>query len=154
MLLFLRTASKKQDCRDLPWVRNSLAINGQMTLTSNKMHLLTKYSWRQSLGSQAIWARVPTLAEPVTLEASSLWSRTRDVRLDKWQSNRGSGCPRSRWHQGNCHGANSRILAKPGALAAGLAVGKMRGPLTVVGCLGGWVCWPFRRPDLQPVCLD
>jgi hypothetical protein len=25
-----------------------------MTLTSNKIHLLTKYSWRQSLGSQAI----------------------------------------------------------------------------------------------------
>ena len=94
------------------------------------------------------------MAKPATLEASSLWSLTREVRLDKWQSNRGSRCPRSRWHQGNCHAANNRILAEPGALAAGLAMGKMRGPLTVVGCLGGWVCWPFRRPDLQPVCTD
>ena len=148
------TTSKKQDCRDLPWVCNSLAINGQMTLTSNKIHLLTKYSWRQSLGSQAIWARVPTLAEPVTLEASSLWSRTRDVRLDKWQSNRGSGCPRSRWHQGNCHGANSRIVAKPGALAIGMALQKMRGPLRMVDCLGDGVCWPFHRPDRRSVCSN
>ena len=120
-------------------VVNSLAINGQMTLTSNKIHLLTKYSWRQSLGSQAIWARVPTLAEPVTLEASSLWSRTRDDRLDKWQPNRGSGGPRSRWHQGNCHGANNKILAKPGAYRCSgrrLGCGKNAGAID-----GGGLPW-------------
>ena len=103
---------------------------------------------------KAIRAGVPVLAKLVTLEASSLWSLTREVRLDKWQSNRGSRSPRSRWQQGNCNGANGRIMAKPGALTIGMAVQKIQGPLTVVNCLGDGVGSPFRRPDRQSVCSD
>ena len=91
---------------------------------------------------KAIRAGVPVLAKPATLEASSLWSLTREVRLDKWQSNRGSRCPRSRWQQGNCHGANGRIMAKPGALTIGMAVQKMPRALGVVGYLGDGVGSP------------
>jgi hypothetical protein len=103
---------------------------------------------------KAIRAGVPVLAKLVTLEASSLWSLTREVRLDKWQSNRGSRCPRSRWQQGNCHGANGRIMAKPGALTIAMALQKMPRALGVVGYLGDGVGSPFRRPDRQSVCSD
>ena len=107
----------------------------------------------ESLGSQAIWARVPTLAEPVTLEASSLWLAGPARGMSVWTSGNqigAPGVPGAAGIKATAMEQTTESWPEPGALAAGLAVGKMRGPLTVVGCLGDRVCWPFRRLGAQP----